>query len=102
MRTKTGLSSAAAVGHVELGTAPLALAEARAAEIDAAFARGEAVRRGQVLADESERTRLINDISRLIREPKMPEGTRAAGLTLIGYLARRMPGEAAHAIGVDE
>jgi len=71
-------------------------------DLQAAFARGEAVKRGLIVADENERARLINDISRLIREPQMPEGTRAAGLTLIGYLARRMPGEAAHKIGVDE
>ncbi len=52
--------------------------------------------------NEGERARLISDITRLIREPQMPESTRTAGLTLIGWLARRMPGEAAHAIGVDE
>ena len=54
------------------------------------------------LPDEGERARLISDITRLIREPQMPEGTRTAGLTLIGWLARRMPGEAPHAIGVAE
>lgn len=54
------------------------------------------------LPDEGERARLISDITRLIREPLMPETTRCAGLTLIGWLARRMPGEAAHAIGVHE
>ncbi len=54
------------------------------------------------LADEGERARMISDITRLIREPHMPETTRCAGLTLIGWLARRMPGEAAHAIGVSE
>lgn len=52
--------------------------------------------------DEGERARLIGDITRLIREPHMPETTRCAGLTLIGWLARRMPGESAHAIGVSE
>lgn len=52
--------------------------------------------------DEGERARLISDITRLIREPLMPEPTRTAGLTLIGWLARRMPGEAAHALGVAE
>ena len=52
--------------------------------------------------DEGERARLIGDITRLIREPQMPETTRTAGLTLIGWLARRMPGEAPHAIGVAE
>jgi hypothetical protein len=54
------------------------------------------------VADENERTRLINEISVLIREPHMPEGTRTAGLTLIGWLARRMPGESPHALGVPE
>ncbi len=93
---------------VELGSlrSKLELASGRGSStwsaLEAAFARGEAVRRGQVVADESERTRLINDISRLIREPQMPEGTRAAGLTLIGWLARRMPGEQPHALGVEE
>jgi hypothetical protein len=57
---------------------------------------------GFVVADEWERARLISDISRMIREPSMPESTRTAGLTLIGWLARRMPGEAAHALGVPE
>lgn len=54
------------------------------------------------LPDECERARLIGDITRLIREPLMPEATRTAGLTLIGWLARRMPGEAPHALGVLE
>lgn len=54
------------------------------------------------MPDEGERARLISDITRLIREPQMPETTRTAGLTLIGWLARRMPGEAPHAIGVAE
>jgi len=52
--------------------------------------------------DECERARLIGDITRLLREPRMPETTRTAGLTLIGYLARRMPGESPHALGVVE
>lgn len=64
-----------------------------------------ATRTGQDLGtdeppDEGERARLISDISRLLREPGMCETTRTAGLTLIGWLARRMPGEQAHAIGV--
>jgi hypothetical protein len=54
------------------------------------------------LPDEGERARMISDITRLIREPHMPESTRCAGLTLIGWLARRMPGESAHALGVSE
>jgi hypothetical protein len=49
-----------------------------------------------------ERARLINDIARLIRGPTVPETTRLAGLTLIGWLARRRPEEPAHAVGVEE
>ncbi len=63
---------------------------------------GEGCRGDDEIPDEGERARLISDITRLIREPHMPEPTRCAGLTLIGWLARRMPGEAAHAIGVSE
>lgn len=54
------------------------------------------------IPDECERARLIGDLCRLIREPRIPETTRTAGLTLIGWLARRMPGEAPHALGVAE
>ena len=57
---------------------------------------------GFVVADEWDRARLISDITRMIREPSMPDGTRTAGLTLIGWLARRMPGEQPHALGVPE
>jgi hypothetical protein len=61
---------------------------------------GECV--GLRVADETDRTRMIGDISRLIREAEIPESTRTAGLELIGWLARRMPGESAHAVGVEE
>jgi hypothetical protein len=54
------------------------------------------------VGDESDRARLIGDITRLIREPMIPESTRSAGLELIGWLARRMPGESAHDVGVEE
>ena len=57
---------------------------------------------GYGVADETERTRLIADIMRLIREPAMPETTRVAGMNLIGWLARRREDEVPHAIGVDE
>jgi hypothetical protein len=57
---------------------------------------------GVRLACESERALLIADIARLIRDPTMPEGTRLAGLTLIGWLARRRPEEPPHTIGVEE
>ncbi len=63
---------------------------------------GEGCRPKNEMPGEGERARLINDITRLIREPHMPETTRCAGLTLIGWLARRMPGEAPHALGVSE
>jgi hypothetical protein len=62
----------------------------------------EATRWRMCVTDELERTRLIADIMRLIREPTMPEGTRLAGLTLIGWLARRRPDEAPHSIGIEE
>jgi hypothetical protein len=52
--------------------------------------------------DDSERTRLITDITRLIRGSAVPEGARLAGLTLIGWLARRRVDEAPHAIGIEE
>ena len=54
------------------------------------------------MADEIERTRLITDITRLIREATVPEGARLAGLTLIGWLARRRMDEVPHAIGIQE
>ncbi|HEV3189706.1 MAG TPA: hypothetical protein VGY54_04370 [Polyangiaceae bacterium] len=54
------------------------------------------------LVEETERTRLIADIARLLRSSPMPESTRVAGLTLIGWLARRRKDEAPHAIGIDE
>jgi hypothetical protein len=54
------------------------------------------------VTEESERTRLIADIMRLLREPALPEHARTAGMTLIGWLARRMPHEAPHAIGIEE
>jgi hypothetical protein len=52
--------------------------------------------------DEAERTRLMADLSRLLREPTMPRSARLAGLTLIGWLARRRPNESPHTIGIDE
>ncbi len=42
---------------------------------------------------EEERTRLIGDIARVLRDGPVPEEARVAALTLIGWLARRMPGE---------
>jgi hypothetical protein len=52
--------------------------------------------------DEAQRTRLMADIMRLLREPSIPRSARLAGLTLVGWLARRRPAEAPHAIGIDE
>jgi hypothetical protein len=45
---------------------------------------------------------MIADISNLLREVRVPEDTRSAGLTLIGWLARRLPGEEPHQLGVAE
>ncbi len=51
---------------------------------------------------ECDRTRLIAELASLLRECEMPDEARAAGLTLIGFLARRMPGEEASTVGVVE
>jgi hypothetical protein len=42
---------------------------------------------------EEERTRLIGDIARVLRDGPVPDEARKAALTFIGWLARRMPGE---------
>jgi hypothetical protein len=42
---------------------------------------------------EEERTRLIGDIARVLRDGPVPDEARVAALTFIGWLARRMPGE---------
>ncbi|MGH7268915.1 MAG: hypothetical protein ACREJ3_00665 [Polyangiaceae bacterium] len=54
------------------------------------------------LCDEGQRARLMAEIMRLIREPSMPQATRLAGLTFIGWLARRKPDEMPHAVGIEE
>jgi hypothetical protein len=51
---------------------------------------------------ERERVRLIGDLSKLLHDPCVPETAKAAGLELIGWLARRQPGEDAHGYGVNE
>jgi hypothetical protein len=50
---------------------------------------------------EIDRVKLIAELSRILRDPAVPNSTRLAGLTLVGWLARRMPGEAAHTLGCD-
>ena len=56
-----------------------------------------------VMASEEDRTRLIGEIARILREePPVPDDARAGALAFIGWLARRMPGEIAHAAGVPE
>ena len=54
------------------------------------------------MACEDERTRLIGQIASLLRESSIPDDAREAGLTLIGWLARRMPGEPVSIVGVEE
>lgn len=54
------------------------------------------------MACEEERTRLIGQIASLLREGSVPEDAHKAGLTLIGWLARRMPGEPVSLAGVEE
>jgi len=51
---------------------------------------------------EEDRTRLIGEIARVLRDDPVPDEARAAALTLIGWLARRMPGEAVSTAGVPE
>jgi hypothetical protein len=53
------------------------------------------------VAEERQRVKLIGDLSKLLHDPCVPEAAKNAGLTLIGWLARRQPGEAAHAYGVE-
>ena len=53
------------------------------------------------LPDEMDRVRLIGELSRILHEPSVPEPMRHAGLMLIGWLARRMPGESSHSLGVE-
>jgi hypothetical protein len=52
--------------------------------------------------DELERTRLIREISKLLTDKEIPESTRLAGLTLVGWLARRRLAETPHALGIAE
>jgi hypothetical protein len=51
---------------------------------------------------ECDRTRLIAELASLLRECELPNEARSAGLTLIGFLARQMPGEAPSDAGVEE
>src|SRR5262245_28139715 len=65
--------------------------------------RGGMLHGATMMASEEDRTRLIGQIAGLLREESpVPDDARAAALTLIGWLARRMPGEAAHRAGVAE
>ena len=54
------------------------------------------------VADETLRTRLMGDLGLLRRDPATPETARVAGLTFVGWLARRRLEETPHAVGVDE
>ena len=56
----------------------------------------------QTMTAEEDRTRLIGEIARVLRDDPVPDDARAAALTLIGWLARRMPGEAVSTAGVSE
>jgi len=51
---------------------------------------------------ECDRTRLIAELASLLRDCDLPTDARTAGLTLIGFLARRMPGECSSTVGVVE
>jgi hypothetical protein len=56
----------------------------------------------RTMAAEEDRTRLIGEIANLLSDASVPEDARSAGLILIGWLARRMPGEVACTHGVEE
>jgi hypothetical protein len=56
----------------------------------------------QTMTAEEERTRLIGEIARVLREDPVSEEVRCAALTFIGWLARRMPGEPVSLAGVRE
>jgi hypothetical protein len=85
----------------ELGLPPVQAAAARGT---AQHPEGIRVVPGEkpCLADEAERTRLIADLTRLMSEPYIPESTRVAGLTLIGWLARRRIEEVPHGLGIEQ
>ena len=46
----------------------------------------------ETLCEES-RTKLITELATMLRCDTLPDEMREAGLTLIGWLARRMPGD---------
>ena len=56
----------------------------------------------RTMAAEEDRTRLIGEIANLLSDASVPEDARSAALILIGWLARRMPGEVACTHGVQE
>lgn len=62
----------------------------------------ELLQKPSKMRPECDRTRLIAELASLLRECDLPDDARSAGLTLIGYLARRMPGESASTVGVTE
>ena len=47
-----------------------------------------------------DRSHFIGHLACLVNEPGCPADARDAAMTLIGWLARRMPGETSHALGV--
>jgi hypothetical protein len=90
-------------GEAELTSEPVPESGAgRVSSVEPIRARSQTPGGCPLTHDEAERTRLIADIMRLLCEPSMPRRARLAGLTLVGWLARRRPAEAPHAIGIDE
>ena len=53
------------------------------------------------MPSERDRTRLIAELATLLHDCHLSEDARCASLTLIGWLARRMPGEEASKDGVE-
>jgi len=77
----------------------LAVSAGRVLGLRASFVVPEA---GCPRVAEPERHRLMCEITRLMANSPIPEAARLAGLTLIGWLARRRIDEEPHAIGIRE
>ncbi len=88
--------------HEESGEYASALTTESAGPASCSNPRWPAERAQCAIIDERQRVRLIQDLSKLMHDPCCPEAAKSAGLTLIGWLARRLPGEDAHGYGVAE
>jgi hypothetical protein len=84
-------SKAGSHASLELGTAMASTTMARLSNVFDFHPR--MLHGARTMTAEEERTRLIGEIARVLRDGPVPDEARAAALTFIGWLARRMPGE---------